>query len=128
MIKALLIIIGTLSLIVGIIGIFVPGLPTTVFLLITSACYVRSSEKLYNWLINHKIYGKFIRDYEQHRAMPRKSKIFALSMMWSMISLSVFVFIEVLYVKLIVTAAGLIGTIVILSIKTLENIKIPAEE
>ncbi|MCF8259910.1 MAG: YbaN family protein [Melioribacteraceae bacterium] len=118
--KYLLIFLGTLSLGIGIIGIIVPGLPTTVFLLITAACYFRSSERLYNWLIHHKVYGKFIRDYREHKAMPRKAKISALIMMWAMISLSTIFFIKIMWVQIVVVVCGLIGTIVILSVKTLK--------
>ena len=121
MFKVILIIFGTLTLGIGIIGIFVPGLPTTVFLLITAACYVRSSPKLYNWLINHKIYGKFIKDYEQKRAMALKHKISALIMMWVSIAVSTIFFIQSNVVIIIVIICGLIGTIVILRVKTLKE-------
>lgn len=118
--KILLIIIGSLSLVVGAIGIIVPGLPTTTFLLISAACYVRSSEKLYNWLLEHKIFGKFIRDYRINKGMPFKSKVIALLSMWSMMSISIFFFIDNTVIKIIVVICGLIGTAVILYVKTIK--------
>lgn len=119
--KILLVIIGSLSLVVGTIGIVVPGLPTTTFLLISAACYVRSSEKLYNWLIDHKIFGKFIRDYRLYKGMPFKSKVIALLSMWSMMSISILFFIENIVIKIIVVFCGIIGTAVILYVRTING-------
>ncbi len=119
--RILLIVLGSISLGTGIIGIFVPGLPTTSFLLITAACYVRSSPKLYNWLINHKVYGKFIRDYQEKKAMALKHKISALIMMWSSITISTLFFIKNEIVIIIVVLCGIIGTVVILSVRTLKE-------
>ena len=118
--KVLFIFLGTLSLAIGVIGIVVPGLPTTTFLLISAALYARSSEKLYNWLLNHKIFGKFIKNYREHKAMPLKSKIIALVMMWSAIIISTVFFINYLLVRIIVIICGIIGTIVIYKLKTLQ--------
>lgn len=117
--KIILIIIGTISLAIGIIGIIVPGLPTTTFLLISSACYIRSSEKMYKWLINHRILGKFIRDYRLYKAMPLKSKVIALISMWTMITTSILFFIESDIIKIIVFLCGVVGTVIILSVRTL---------
>ncbi|MBN2546312.1 MAG: YbaN family protein [Spirochaetes bacterium] len=118
MLKILLIILGTVSLSLGIIGIATPGLPTTPFLLLSAACYLRSSEKLYIWVTNHKVFGKYIKTYHEKKAMTLKSKIISLSMMWSMILLSVVFFINNNIVRSVVLLAGLTGTAVILRIKT----------
>jgi uncharacterized protein len=121
MIKVSLILLGSLSLGLGVIGIFVPGLPTTVFLLISAACYGRSSERLHRWLTNHRILGTSIRDYEQHRAMPLKSKVVALISMWTMIGISSVWFIQSSSIRLVVIVLGLIGTGAILLVKTLNK-------
>lgn len=121
MYKAFLIVAGTLSLSLGVIGIFIPGLPTTVFLLGAAACYVRSSERLYSWLLKHRVFGKYIHDYRKHRAMPLKSKIIALIMMWTMIGLSAGIFIKDVKIKIIVVIAGVIGTVAILLVKTFKK-------
>ena len=121
MIKVLLVICGTIALALGAIGIVVPGLPTTVFLLIAAACYVRSSERMYNWLLNHKVFGKFIKDYQKHKAMPLKSKIIALVSMWSMISISTIFFLQSTTVRIIVLMSGVVGMIVILRVRTMKN-------
>jgi len=122
--KVLLITLGTVTLTIGIIGIVVPGLPTTSFLLITAACYARSSERLYAWLLSHKIFGKYILQYRVHKAMPIKAKVIALMMMWTSIITSGIFFIKNKYALAIVVCGGIIGTIIIMMIKTL---KIPNE-
>lgn len=117
--KIVYIILGSVFVGIGVIGIFVPGLPTTLFLLLASYFYVRSSPRLHSWLINHKVLGKFIRDFQKHRAMSVKHKIISITSMWLFISASVIFFIENIYVSAIVLLCGLIGTVVILSVKTL---------
>lgn len=121
MFRALLIFVGSLSLSIGILGIFVPGLPTTIFLLGAAGCYVRSSDKLYNWMTRHRVLGAYINNYRKHKAMPLKSKIIALVMMWVMIGISVGYFIDNWTIRIIVIISGLIGTTVILMVKTLRK-------
>lgn len=121
MVKAGLILLGSVSVALGVVGIFVPGLPTTPFLLIAAACYVRSSERLYHWLLNHKVLGKFVRDYQRDKAMPLRSKIVALASMWSMIGVSVVLFIQSDAIRFVVVICGLIGTAAILTVKTLKE-------
>ena len=113
--RLLFILFGSISLFLGILGIVVPGLPTTPFLLLTAWFYVRSSERLYSWLVNHKILGKYIRNFRN--GMSLRTKIFSIAIMWIMISISVFLFIEVFNVKVIVITVGVIGTVVMSRIK-----------
>lgn len=110
--KLILICLGTISLGLGIIGIFVPGLPTTVFLLITAALYAKSSDKLYNKVITNKHLGPYILKYRTQKGMTIKTKFYAIGMMWAMITLSCFFFITALPVKFVVVALGIVGTIV----------------
>ena len=65
----------------GFIGIFLPLVPTTPFLLLALACFARSSPQVHSWLINHKVLGPYVRDWERDRAIPLKAKIIALVMM-----------------------------------------------
>lgn len=87
--KALLIISGFVSLGLGILGIVLPLLPTTPFLLLAAACFLKSSDRLYNWILNHRLFGKYLKNYYQHRAIPLKIKIIAISMIWLSIGSSV---------------------------------------
>ncbi|MCC7318970.1 MAG: YbaN family protein [Bacteroidales bacterium] len=108
--KPLFVFLGSLSLALGIIGIVVPGLPTTSFVLLAAYLYARSSEKLYSKLLNHKFLGGYIRDFQ--KGVSIRTKIKAISMMWVMITISGVFFIENLYVRIVLFVVGLIGTIV----------------
>lgn len=74
-------ILGTLLLILGIIGAFLPIMPTTPFLLLATACYARSSRRFYNYLMNHPAFGPLIVEWRAHRSIPWKIKIVAITMM-----------------------------------------------
>lgn len=80
--KALLIAAGSLSVVLGVLGIFLPLLPTTVFFLMAAACFMRSSDRLYNWLIHHRWFGSYIRNYREHRAMTMEAKFSMLVTLW----------------------------------------------
>jgi len=110
--KAFLIAAGLLSLFLGVVGIFVPGLPTTPFMLLAAAFFVRSSPQLYNWLISNKYLGKYIQTYRRRKGMTRHQKIYAISLMWIMIVISAGFLLHNLPVRLIVVAAGITGTVV----------------
>lgn len=119
--KAVYIILGTLSLILGIIGIVVPGLPTTPFLLLTAGLYARSSDKLYNKLISNKILGSYILKYRENKAISLRVKVYSIAIMWVMISLSAFVFISSVTVRIVLFVVGAIGTFVMLRIPTIRD-------
>ena len=80
--KALLIAGGTLCVALGVIGIFLPLMPTTVFLLMAAACYARSSDKFYQKLINNRFLGEYIRNSREGRGMRRRDKAITLTMLW----------------------------------------------
>jgi len=80
--------IGWLSVALGVIGIFLPVLPTTPFLLLAAACFVRSSRRFYNWLVMHPWLGPWFKDYLEGNGIPRKAKIYAIVMMWLSIGFS----------------------------------------
>ncbi|MBI4292105.1 MAG: YbaN family protein [Betaproteobacteria bacterium] len=80
---------GTLFLILGIAGIFLPLLPATPFLLLASACYLRGSERLHRWLLSHGKLGAYIRAFEEGKGIPRRAKIVTLAMLWTSMSVSI---------------------------------------
>lgn len=80
--RYILMAIGTVALVMGVIGIFVPMWPTTPFLLLTAACYIRSSDRLYRWLLDHRHLGRYVRDFVSGNGIPRKAKIASLIAMW----------------------------------------------
>ncbi|ABF07107.1 uncharacterized protein ACUXAV_005467 [Cupriavidus metallidurans] len=73
---------GTLSLALGVIGIFLPVLPTTPFVLLAAACFARGSERFHRWLLAHHRFGPLVHDWQTHRSIPFRAKCLALSMMW----------------------------------------------
>ncbi len=88
--KTIYSLLGILSLALGILGIFLPLLPTTPFLLLSATLFAKSSERLYNWLLNHKIFGKIIRTYREGKPIPLKIKLTAVIFLWITILISVF--------------------------------------
>jgi uncharacterized protein len=87
--RAAYVVAGTLCLVLGIIGIFVPVMPTTPFLLLASACYLRGSERMHRWLLSHGRLGKYIRDFEEGRGIPARAKVVAIAMLWISITFAV---------------------------------------
>mgnify|MGYP003886170733 FL=1 len=80
--------IGWLSVALGVVGIFLPVLPTTPFLLLAAACFARSSPRFYHWLVDHPRLGPWIRDYLQGNGIPLKAKVYAIGLMWLSIGFS----------------------------------------
>jgi uncharacterized membrane protein YbaN (DUF454 family) len=74
--------IGTVALVLGIIGAFLPLLPTTPFLLLASACYARGSTRLHGWLLGSRVFGPTIRNFEAGKGIPRRAKITAIALLW----------------------------------------------
>lgn len=119
--KYFLIALGWFLVALGIIGVFVPLMPTTIFFILAAACFARSSEKFYNWLIYHPKFGKFIRDYREHRGMPLKSKIIAVSMLLVSIGSSAVFFTEKIYVRIILAVIAIGVSSYIISLKTIKQ-------
>lgn len=117
--KCLLIAVGSISVALGMLGVFLPLLPTTPFLLLAAACYVRSSDRFYEWLITHKYFGHHIKNYRDGHGIPLRAKIIALSMLWLTIGSSVIFFVPFLSVKILLLLIASGVTIHLLRIKTL---------
>lgn len=115
--KRLLIIAGTLSTAIGIIGIIVPILPTTPFLLLAAACYLRSSERFYRWLLNNRLFGNYIADYLAGRGMPLKTKIFTLALLWVAIGISMAIATQNPVVRVVLALVAVGVTLHIVMIK-----------
>lgn len=117
--KTLYIVLGSISLALGILGIFLPLLPTTPFLLLTAALYFKGSPRLYNWLLNHRYFGPYIRNFRENKAIPLRAKIISLALMWGTMLYCIFFLIPLTWIKILLglIAAGI--TYYILSFKTL---------
>jgi uncharacterized membrane protein YbaN (DUF454 family) len=116
--KWLFLVAGTLSMALGIIGIFVPVLPTTPFLLLAAACYIRGSPKLYSWLLNNRFLGAYIRDYMQGKGMSLKVKIITLVLLWVTIGLSAAFAVQNVVVRIVLILVAIGVTTHIIRIKT----------
>jgi len=116
--KNILIVCGTVSVGLGTIGIFVPLLPTTVFYLLAAYCYARSSQKFYNWLLNNRWIGEYIRNYREGRGIPLKQKIFSISLLWLTIGYSAWFVVSLWWVRLILLGIAIGVTIHLVTIKT----------
>lgn len=119
--KTICIILGTLSLGLGILGIFLPLLPTTPFLLLTAALYFKGSPRLYQWLLNHKYFGTYIRNFRENKAIPLHAKIISLLLMWGTMLYCIFFLIPLVWVKVFLFLIAVGVTYHILSFKTLKK-------
>jgi uncharacterized membrane protein YbaN (DUF454 family) len=119
--RYLLIIAGTISLGFGIIGIFLPILPTTPFLLLTAACYARSSQRFYDGLMNNKWFGNYIKNYYEGRGVPLKFKIFTISLLWITILTSIYIMLNNFLIEIFLIMIAISVTIHIITIKTYKH-------
>jgi uncharacterized membrane protein YbaN (DUF454 family) len=115
----LLMTIGIISVGLGTAGIFLPLLPTTPFLLLAAACFIRSSDRLYQWLIHNRWFGSYIRNYREHRAIPLRAKVTALILLWTTMTYSVFFLLRHWALQLLLLLIAAIVTIYLLSLKTM---------
>jgi uncharacterized membrane protein YbaN (DUF454 family) len=109
---------GFLLVVIGVIGIFLPILPTTIFLILASACFVKSSPQANEWLRNHKILGAYIKNYQDKSGLTIKAKAFNIALLWIMILTSAYLFTEEFYIKLLLLAIAIGVTIHLLMVKT----------
>ncbi len=91
MIRALFTFLGYVALALGVLGIFLPLLPTTPFLLLAAFCFLRGSPRMHAWLMSHRILGPYIRDFQAGRGIPLRSKCIALALMWPSLALSAWI-------------------------------------
>jgi uncharacterized membrane protein YbaN (DUF454 family) len=103
--KLALNLIGGIAVVLAILGVFLPLLPTTPFLLLASACFARGSTRLHRWLLNNRVFGEYIRNYEQGRGIPLRGKVTALAMLWASIGYSAFTVGDTALIALLVSIA-----------------------
>lgn len=111
-------VLGTLAVALAILGIFLPLLPTTPFLLLASACYLRGSPRMRLWLLNNPLFGTYLRIIEEKRGIPLKAKIIALLLMWSSILFAAYT-VQPLLLKLVLVLIAAGVSVYLLRMKTL---------
>ena len=116
-------ILGLISMALGLIGIPIPGLPTTPFMILAAACFARSSQRFYDWVINNKLFGTHVKSYREGNGIPKRSKPMILATMWTFVLFAVLVAIpdDVPAAKVATLILALIGTIFILRIPSSEH-------
>jgi uncharacterized membrane protein YbaN (DUF454 family) len=117
--KVFLITLGSIFLGLGILGIFLPLLPTTPFLLLTTACYAKSSKRLLRKLLANRLVGKYITEYQQNKGIRKSIKIYVLSLLWTTIILSIIFFADAIWLKILLGCVAVGVTIHISTFKTL---------
>jgi hypothetical protein len=110
---------GVLAMVVGLIGVVVPLLPTTPFLLLAAACFVRSSDTMYGWLISNRLFGGFIRDYREQRGVSARAKIVALALLWGVIGYTALTAVDAAWLRVLLVAIAVVVTIHLLRLRTL---------
>jgi len=96
-------------------------LPTTPFLLLAAACYARSSQRFYHWLLYNRWFGNYIRNYRQRRGIPLKVKVLTITLLWVTIGVSAIFAVQSLVVRIILVLIAIGVSIHVLSLKTLEQ-------
>tara|TARA_B100000965_G_scaffold399004_1_gene418073 strand:+ start:533 stop:1036 length:504 start_codon:yes stop_codon:yes gene_type:complete len=118
---------GLISMIVGLIGIPVPGLPTTPLMILAAACFARSNQRFYDWIINNKLFGHHVKNYREGKGIPKTSKPLILLTLWGFVLFAVFYAIpdDVAVSKIGTLVLAIIGTIFILRIPSFEDSQTP---
>jgi uncharacterized membrane protein YbaN (DUF454 family) len=111
---------GFLLVAIGVIGIFLPLLPTTIFLILASVCFVKSSPRANNWLRNHKVLGAYIKNYQDKSGLTLNSKIFSITFLWISILLSAYFFTKEFFIRILLIAIAIGVTVHLVVIKTKE--------
>lgn len=116
--RYLLIIAGVISVFLAFLGIFLPILPTTPFLLLAAYLFSKSSDKFYNWLINNKLFGSFIKNYRQGKGVSRQAKFISLTSLWLVIGSTAIYAVHNIYIKILLLLVAVAVTIHLLKIPT----------
>ena len=126
--QKILFVAGTISVAIGVVGIFVPLLPTTPFLLLAAACYMRSSERFYRRLLNNRFFGTYIRNYMEGKGVPLRIKIYTIALLWTTISLSIFLISPGIVVKIVLVIIAIGVTLHIILLRGAKGSKKRPEE
>jgi len=109
----LLSLIGTVALGLGLVGVLLPGLPTTPFILLAAACFARASPRLHQRMLSSAWIGPMLRDWENNRSLTRRVKSVALTMMVVMVAVSVWTFHGRVWLQAVLVLVGLLGVWVV---------------
>jgi len=106
--RAVYLVAGFVCVGLALLGLVVPVLPTTPFLLLAAACFARSSDRFYNWLISHRTFGPLVREWREHRSIPYRTKLFAIALMSLSLGVSIVFFVRPAWLQAALAVAGLL--------------------
>jgi hypothetical protein len=127
LLRWILICCGWCSIAAGVVGIFVPLLPTVPFLLLAAACFTRSSERFHSWLLEHSHLGPLVRDYLTSGGIPLRAKRVAIGMVWVSFPVSVFLFAQAVWLKIVLLSIASGITLYLMQIPTAPPVEKTAE-
>ncbi len=117
--RYLLVVAGSVCVALGAVGALLPILPTTPFLLLAAACFMRSSDRLYGWLLRNRWFGSYIRNYREHRAISRRAKVVTLALLWLAIGYSVVAGVRNLVLRILLFVVASCVTLHLLRLRTI---------
>jgi hypothetical protein len=117
-VRVLLMVLGTVSVALGMLGVFLPVLPTVPFLLLAAVCYSRSSDRFYHWLTTNRWCGKYITSYLEHQGIPLKHKVITLALLWVTIGLTVWLAVSEWWARFVLLGIAVGVTIHVMKIRT----------
>ncbi|MGB9754557.1 MAG: DUF454 domain-containing protein [Roseiflexus castenholzii] len=118
LLRPLLLVGGTLFLVLGVLGAFLPVLPATPFFLLAAALFFRSSPRLYRWMIGHPLISPHLQRFQQERAMTMRAKATVLGLAWVMLLSAAIFLVDSLFMRMVLIGLAIIKTIVIVRLKT----------
>lgn len=118
LLRGVLICVGWISICCGLIGLFLPLVPTIPFLLLATVCFSRSSERFHSWLVEHRHLGPLLRDYLVGGGIPLRAKVMAIGMIWISIPCSMLLFVETFWIKALLVTVATAITLYLLTLPT----------
>ena len=119
--RAVYLVVGTVSLGLACVGIVLPLLPTTPFLLLSAACYLKSSKRMHNWLLNHKLFGQYIKNYLEGKGISLQAKVISLAFLWAAICFSALFVMPLLIVQVVLLVVGVAVTVHVILVPTFKS-------
>jgi len=121
MMRGIYVIVGTIALVIGAIGLFLPVIPTTPLVILAAACYYRGSERLHAWILSSRWFGETIKNYQAGRGLTRDTKMRAIFLMWTSIIISTWFFVSNLFVRVAMIGVAMCVTVYLVRLPTLER-------
>ena len=107
LVRGALVTLGMVSLVTGVVGIFLPLIPTTGPLLLAAVCFDRSSPRFHSWLMNNRYLGSYIRNYREGRGLPMMQKVCTIGLLWTTISISILFAVNAWWGKALLAAVAI---------------------